>query len=285
MSNNKTTKIFILLGMLFVSSCGKKVASTANAINGLSSKAIIGTTDWINITQATQNANVSLNAKAVGIITIPSKESRCTAFLVGESLVMTNWHCFPQSQDAIGATFYPRFLQGKSSFSFEQTLGYDCSHLLLSDEDHDVALLQCAGFPGKIEGTVTLNQNSLNMNLSQKVYVIQQNCDYYTQPDCAPVKKVAVGITVSHQKVASLIDQEELSADFYYTADTLGGSSGSPVFSATSHQVIALHHQGHGQTPWSAGRGSLNSGVPMSQIVTFLRQEYPQLAAMVKSIQ
>jgi hypothetical protein len=60
------------------------------------------------------------------------------------------------------------------------------------------------------------------------------------------------------------------STDVSYNADTLGGSSGSPVLSENSHEVIALHHYGFNKDAW--GRGTHNSGVRASHVRAALLQ-------------
>jgi hypothetical protein len=63
------------------------------------------------------------------------------------------------------------------------------------------------------------------------------------------------------------------SPEIGHDADTLGGSSGSPVFSRVTHGVIGLHHVGLGND--GNGRGSQNRAVPMTSILPVLAQRYP----------
>ena len=48
------------------------------------------------------------------------------------------------------------------------------------------------------------------------------------------------------------------SSRIYYDADTLGGSSGSPVFSSDTHQVMAIHNAA---APETVTRAEMNAGV------------------------
>lgn len=262
--------LWLPLTLLF-SSCGKNPSHNQEAVSAQPSDAIIGQVDWISIASISPQHPVSEMAKAVGLITIPSKDSRCTAFLVSEDIIMTNWHCFPSADDAINARLYLNFLQGENKGAFTDTSSYSCNEWLMANEDLDVALLRCEGGPGYQHGVVTLESGANSHYLNEKIYVIHQNCDYYTNRECAPTKKVSVGKLVSSGDAA----EPAKSTDLFYTADTLGGSSGGPVFSLSTHKVMALHHNGHGQTYWSAGRGNRNSGVPMSRVVRYLKTYYP----------
>ena len=96
------------------------------------------------------------------------------------------------------------------------------------------------------------------------VYVIQQNCDYYSNRDCYHTKKISRG-------TASVSD-----AQITHNADTLGGSSGSPVFSSITHEVVGIHHAGLGNN--GQGRGVENYAVSMSKIVPYIQANFPSIA-------
>src|SRR5690606_15550189 len=115
--------------------------------------------------------------------------------------------------------------------------------------------------PGAQYGTVNLAQAAAAA--SSDLYVIHQNCDYYTVQDCVPTKKISKGKLVS-------IRAED--GEYVHNADTLGGSSGSPVF-GTNHEVIAIHHAGAGG--WFNGRGYENYAVPMHKIVAKIQSTFP----------
>jgi hypothetical protein len=56
----------------------------------------------------------------------------------------------------------------------------------------------------------------------------------------------------------------------------LGGSSGSPVFSSTNHEVIGIHHAGLGNN--GRGRGLENYAVSMSKIVPHILTNFPSVS-------
>jgi hypothetical protein len=64
---------------------------------------------------------------------------------------------------------------------------------------------------------------------------------------------------------ASPVNGRGTNTDVGYYCDTIGGSSGSPVWSGSTHRVIALHHFG----------GCLNSGVRMDLI-------HPQISGLLQ---
>jgi hypothetical protein len=278
--------LFISLLVSFAG-CGKSPLSSHHNQTLLSSsspvenKSIIGQLDWYAVGNLSSKHPYVQLARSVGLIEIPAQQSRCTAFLISDDLIMTNWHCFPNESFSVGARFFPYFLKGSHRLSYQTTSSFSCSELLITDEERDVAILRCSGSPGKKLGSLALLQHSKAED-SEQVMVIQQNCDYFSLPQCAPIKRLALGKMVSAQSplVQSFTQQQQQEtgeADFYYTADTLGGSSGSPVFSPQSLAVKALHHRGMGQTPWSQGRGVVNSGVSMNKILDFLHQDYPKI--------
>ena len=85
--------------------------------------------------------------------------------------------------------------------------------------------------PTRAVGTLSAQGRAITTH--SNVYVIHQNRDDNTTFGCAPTKKYSPGY---------ILNANYSSTDASYNADTLGGSSGSPVFSATTHEVVALHH-------------------------------------------
>src|SRR6185436_6639436 len=108
-------------------------------------------------------------------LSIPAEQSRCTAFLITPNVIMTNRHCIPQASAASGATAYFRYEAG-GDLNFAE--GVDCSTFVGNDQDLDYALLQCAGRPGDTYGVVGLSDAGAARGSS--IYVVQQNCDYFT---------------------------------------------------------------------------------------------------------
>ncbi|MBF0314540.1 MAG: trypsin-like peptidase domain-containing protein [Oligoflexia bacterium] len=275
-ANKKTFRTFTTVAsslfiMLFSVACGKqikdemqrKVEQEESLNNETSSKSIVGALNWVGIANVTYNAEVGKNLQAVGLIDIPAEKSRCTAFLISEDMLMTNWHCFPTVVNTRGAKFYPTYIEDGA----EKGEAYACEELVVTYEPLDVAVLKCSGTPGKKYGVVTFEYPGKIHEVNESIYVIHQNCDYWNESECAPTKKYSPGKIVT----AGSVPAPARELDLFYDADTLGGSSGSPVFSANEHKVIALHHNGHGQNYSSKGRGDRNSGVAIDKVIDYLR--------------
>lgn len=217
---------------------------------------ILGSIDWQEASSLAEGTAQRQNARAVAYLDIPSQGSRCTGFLIAPDVIMTNNHCIPQASSAAGVRAFFHYEQGAAGDN-----GVDCSVFVGNDAALDYALLQCPSRPGDTLGVVELENR--NARSGEAVYDIHQNCDYYTTPSCAPTKKLSPG------QVSSVGNE------IGHTADTLGGSSGSPLFAANSHKVIGLHHVGSGGN--ASGRGTINYAVPMTRIVPALMQRYPGL--------
>jgi hypothetical protein len=219
-----------------------------------SAAVIVGSVDWVPVHTLAEGTAARDNARPVAYLALGG--SRCTGFLIAPDVLMTNHHCVPSAQAAAGATAYFRYEDGVTD-----DVGVDCSTFIGNDAGLDFALLQCAGRPGDRFGTVALEARSARVG--DRVYAIHQNCDYFTTPSCAPTKKFSAGAI------------RQLGEQLGHDADTLGGSSGSPVFSDASHAVIALHRAG--RSTGNDGRGTMNFAVPMTRILPVLSSRYPGL--------
>lgn len=217
---------------------------------------IIGSVNWQESVSLPADSAERANASAVAYLSIPAEGTRCTGFLIAPNVIMTNQHCIPRASSANGVQAYFHWEQGATSDT-----PVSCSTFLGNDAALDFALLQCAGSPGDTYGVVELQGASLARN--DPVYVIHQNCDYYTSPSCDPTKKYSPG------KVTST------GSELGHDADTLGGSSGSPMFSRATHAVVGLHHVGLSND--GNGRGTENRAVRMSSILPVLAERYPGL--------
>jgi len=219
---------------------------------------IVGSIDWASTTTLT--GTKATRANAVGYLSIPAAGSRCTAWLVSKDTIITNNHCIASSSEAANAKASFNYVDGVSS---SQRVWYTCSTFVKTWSNLDMTALKCGTvngqYPGDVYGTLTVS--STNPATNDSIYVIHQNCDYYTSSSCSPTKKYSPG---------KILNGSYSSTDASYDADTLGGSSGSPVLSATSNEVVALHHYGFNGN--SSGRGTHNSGVKASLIKSALAE-------------
>jgi V8-like Glu-specific endopeptidase len=246
----------VLISSLFLFSCGRQEGAIAG--NPIGSSIIVGNVNWKEISSLSMSNRVRLNSNPVGDIEIPAVGSRCTGFLISPSVLMTNQHCIPSSGYAQGVKVSFNHLKGVEKGGREFFI---CDTFLGNNKKLDFALLECQGRPGDKYGVVQLDNKE--MKVEESIYVIQQNCDYYAKRNCDWSKKYSNG------KIKKI--EEELAHD----ADTLGGSSGSPVFSWDGHKVVAIHHAGYGNN--GMGRGYRNYAVPMRLIIPYLAEHFPNL--------
>lgn len=220
---------------------------------------IIGTIDWQEVTALATSSPERANSHAVGYLSIPARGTRCTAFLVAPDVIMTNNHCVPRASDAAGVTIS---LRRELGVAFSDWATFECGDFIGTDSTLDFTLLRCQGNPGSVHGVVELDEGVYSSG--DGIYVIHQNCDYYTVPFCAPNKKYSPGGLRS-----------VFTTSLRHDADTLGGSSGAPVFSAAHHRVVGLHNAGFGND--GNGRGRENNAVPMRRIVPAIRSRFPSV--------
>lgn len=221
------------------------------------SQVIVGSVDWVSATTLT--GTQAQIASAVGYLSIPAKGKRCTAWLASEDIVITNNHCIATDAEAVGARVSFNYNDGVSSGS---RIWYSCSTLVKTWADLDMTALRCAPLndqlPGQVHGYLRVASSDATANAS--IYIIHQNCDYYTNEDCPRTKKYSPG---------AIVNANYRTYQASYNADTLGGSSGAPVLAENSNEVVALHHTGFNQD--SMGRGTHNSGTRSSYIRAALR--------------
>ncbi|WP_127717971.1 serine protease [Halobacteriovorax sp. HLS] len=257
-NGHKTLLVLLTLMTTLFISCGKQDQGPVGAMELFDSQIIIGDLDWKEITTLTSTNSIRKASSPVADITLPVMGSRCTGFLISEDVLMTNEHCIPSRDHAEGVTASFRHLKGVSPSDWET---YECSTFLMNSAKYDFALLKCSGAPGRKFGFVKID--SVAKRQGTGIYIVQQNCDYYSERGCDFSKKYSKG---------SITKVED---EYTHNADTLGGSSGSPVFDSSTHKVVAIHHAGYGNN--GMGRGYENYAVPMSKIVPTIKAKFPTL--------
>lgn len=230
--------------------CGPAVSSEElGSLRTDQAPVIVGTLNWSSTDTLPAGGYESYNAGKVGYLDIPARGARCTAWLASTDIVVTNNHCISTLSQAVGA---------RVSFNFTDNtppsarVWYDCSTLLKTSATHDVTALRCGRLNGLTPGEAL--SGWLRISTSEptygSVYIIQQNCDYLSNSGCIPTKRISRG---------SVLNANYSWNEASYDADTLGGSSGSPVFQ--NNHVAALHHVGLSSSSYSPGYGYANAGV------------------------
>lgn len=256
-----------LLLLITTTACGRQEhALQAGPGEKSAGQVIVGDVDWKDIEDSSVPQAIQDLAKGVAYLDLPLLNSRCTGFMITNDLLMTNQHCIPSARYAVGVKAYFKY---KKSTPLAQRVAYDCSEFVANNEELDFAILKCKNSPGQKEGKVLLSDETLQ--LASSIFVIHQNCDYYLSPSCDWTQKFSPG------KITDLADEVG------HDADTLGGSSGSPLFAQGSLKVVGLHHVGVGNNGF--GRGRENFAVPMSDILEKLETDLPEIYAQVSSTQ
>jgi V8-like Glu-specific endopeptidase len=208
-------------------------------------------------------------APAVGRLRfiIPDGEATCTGFLFASDLIMTNNHCI-QSEGDLDAAYMDFDYETSTSVihsvrcsKLEFTnFGLDVSVIRLSESLNDRVLLKLAG-----NGSIVDNAS---------LAILEHGGG-------APMQ---LSLTDCRVRGTNLQGQSNIVSDFGHTCDTVGGSSGAPVFDSVSGIVIGLHHFGfEGNDP-----NPVNQAVYMDKIVSALpaslrgqlsaeTQDYPTL--------
>ncbi len=249
------TFYFIFFLSVLLTACGQKQSTPVSGVK--SSSVIIGDLNWNEVTIFGNNEAYRRNSRFVADVRIPKVSSRCTGFLISEDYLMTNQHCVTSSSNAQGITAIFNHEAGVPRSQWEI---YQCDQFITNDIVYDFAILKCSGSPGKKYGYAKLSQTEVNFNDS--LYVIQQNCNHQEDPGCDFTKKISFGNVI------------DLDLEIVHNADTLGGSSGSPVFNKDD-ELIGLHHGG--AIDRNTGEGVANFAVPTSEIYDYLEAHFPDV--------
>lgn len=219
---------------------------------------IIDELDW-NI--ATESTLMEFDAIAsVGILEIPGKKSRCSAFLISEDIIMTNHHCIPDRASAKGVQIN-LYKHVDISMEEQKKRTFSCEEFIGNNKLLDYALLKCLNVPGKQFGYLSLTPK---IEKGREIFIIHQNCDFHTNPTCIPNKLISYG-KIKSSKLNTL----------NHDADTLEGSSGAPIISMKYRQVLGIHNSGINGD--SEGRGEVNAGIKIRDIIRSIKRDFPKV--------
>ncbi|MED2765988.1 serine protease [Bacillus thuringiensis] len=167
-----------------------------------------------------------------------------TGFLIDRDLLLTNNHVFPTKESASGA---------RVQFNFQLDLAnnllpideYECDidSLFITNPELDYTLVKLKGSPGSKWGFIGV-PNQQQISEGEDVFIIQH-------PGGAPKM-----VSLSENTVTTIRGHK-----VQYVTDTVGGSSGSPVFN-DNWELVALHH-----AAISDGSGAVrNEGIAIEHI-------------------
>ena len=186
----------------------------------------------------TESQDYQLGRK-VGWIIILSRDRarvrRCTGFLVGPDLFMTNHHCIYDEVGALplGSTtaIFMDYYQDEEDDSTYGGITARVSEILHAEEEKDYALLRLDSPIGDTYGWLELDTTITAPDPTQSVKLIQHPQGRSKEI----VRRNSEILPVTLALFPHLL---------FYLADTEGGSSGSPVFLQDGTGVIAIHHSG-----------------------------------------
>jgi endonuclease G len=234
-------------------------------------------------------AGAIYTAQAVGRIEMPRGRAHGTGFLVGPDLILTNYHVFKTKDvlpsavirfdyhaDADGVVtkgrvfeFVPDFYVGSPDveldFALVRVKGEPLAERKLQPGDEDLDYLELLR-RGRHRGYLLVAPNLIVEH--ERVNIIQH-------PNGNPQK-----VVLTQNYVLTNMSAERV----HYLADTLPGSSGSPVLNR-HWEVIALHHSGGAHPPQKAspdlqrflkGQYKFNEGIPMRAILPKIKDYLPR---------
>lgn len=238
-----------------------------------------------NFIDVAQLAGAVYSARAVCLIKRPKGEKRGTGFLIGPDLLLTNNHVLPSEKHIANAAAvfdYTNDLNGVETagreFSFTEFLSGSPPEKL----DYSLVRLAERPFPGLIKEDIETGTSLLDLfrrgkhrgylllaplfiQESQRVNIIQH-------PRGQPSK-----VVLTRNYVPADMTEERVQ----YLADTMEGSSGSPVFNV-HWEVVALHHSGKpypaesvadkAKKAWK-GVFRVNEGIPIAAILNDLKSK------------
>ena len=220
---------------------------------------ILGANNLLGVTFLTEGARMS---QAVGRIVLPVTGGRRlgTGFMVSSRIMMTNNHVLGDPLEAGNATLEFDFFEredGNTGPVARFRLQPDAFFITDAPLDFTLVAVEASNSDGIAVGNrgfFPLIGQSGKAVVGERVSVIQH-------PNGDPQKVVV------HDNQVSDVNPDD---DFlHYQADTMGGSSGSPVLNI-NWDLAALHH---------AAVGNDNEGIRISSIVARLREIFANEAA------
>lgn len=225
-------------------------------------------------------------AQAVGRIEIPEGTARGTGFLVGSDLLLTNQHVlndqddleqavvrFGYVNDASGVSSSGKIVQVQPDFYFSSPA-----------DELDYALVRLKEKPLE---DIAVTSNELKIKSMAELARMGKHRGYLELASRDPIKPSRVNI-IQHPnglplKVVMTQNYMVHKTDkrVQYVADTMDGSSGSPVFNQR-WEIVALHHSGSPYPPetlmdttkkvWK-GQFRVNEGIPIRAILEDFRNK------------
>lgn len=212
-------------------------------------------------------------ARAVCLVEAPQGTPLGTGFLVAPNLVLTNQHVLKNQQmlESVVVRFdYVRQNNGPASEG--RVFAADAGFYHSSAEDQlDYALIRLTDSP--LDTLVKPGVHPGYLMLSARSVVDRERVNIIQHPGGRPMQ-----VVLTQNYVVNITDRR-----LQYVADTMDGSSGSPVFDQ-NWRVVAIHHSGKPYPPESAfdtaakvfrGKWRVNEGIPLRPILKEISEYLP----------
>lgn len=227
------------------------------------------------------------SAQAVCRIEIPKGDVKGTGFLVGPDLVLTNQHVLQDPHDLqTGVARFDYMLDASGVASPGRVFPFrpDLYHASPAEElDYAMVRLQDQPLRDKMIDARALETLSMfdlvrmgkhrgYLLLAPRFIEARSRVNIIQHPDGDPLK-----VVMTHNYVIENMSDSRVQ----YLADTMGGSSGSPVFNKL-WEVVALHHSGQPYPPESMnatlkkiakGQFRINEGIPVRALLKDFQQQ------------
>lgn len=215
---------------------------------------------WESLSSFSEGSKYRVASSPVGRLKIKKSGgvSLCTGFLVGNGLILTNNHCISDDSSASEAIiemgYYARMGSPKKYI-------VDVNPVL-TEKGKDISLLRVNGSPEDVWGNVEFNIQDISPG--EELFIIHH-------PGGQPKKVSRVGCFTGPV-------QNLRHGRFLHQCDTVGGSSGSPIFD-TSGRVVGIHHRG---TP-DRGSDAYNQGTKFIAANEFIGMIMPKIEPSIQS--
>lgn len=190
----------------------------------------------------------------------------CTGFMVSDSVMLTNYHCVRSQLECddmkVQFNYYMTEYGRIGEVTQRNCIAFD-PHL--TSEELDYAFIRINGNPGAQFGSISLDavagEGAGQAASGNQLLVIQH-------PAGLPKKIARINCLIAQLPVDGLAPE----SDFSHSCDTLGGSSGSPVFNEAG-VLVGLHHYGFAE----GGTWSDNRAIRMTRILANLADKNIQI--------
>ena len=168
----------------------------------------------------------------------------CTVSLIDKSLILTNYHCIAGNDEGrvTDALLWMGFVDSRHTKGVRK-YGVELKPVEAS-QSLDYAIHKVRGQPGKDWGTISLGK-SVSLYDRQSLFIIHHPAG------------VRQHISLGNCQAGHPATEGN---DLLHVCDTIGGSSGAPVFDSETRKVVGLHYS-------AVDVGSLNAAKRMDKLI------------------